>query len=69
MKVFIVKGRKLFAGILVLTMIAATVFAILISRTDVSSVFSTGKDLPIYSVDCPGKMVAITFDCAWEEGV
>jgi peptidoglycan/xylan/chitin deacetylase (PgdA/CDA1 family) len=46
-------------------MVAATVFAILVSKSDSKSVFSAGRDLPIYSVDYPEKKVAITFDCAW----
>ena len=69
MKVFVLKGRKVFTVILASFMIAATVFAILVSRPDVLSAFSEGKDLPIYSVDYPEKKVAITFDCAWGAGI
>lgn len=31
----------------------------------VAAVFSTDKDLPIYSVECNEKVASITFDCAW----
>jgi hypothetical protein len=46
MKVFVLKGRKLFTIILAFFVIAATVFAILVSRPDVLSAFSAAKDFP-----------------------
>ena len=32
---------------------------------DVLGVFSSNKELPIYSVECGTKVASITFDCAW----
>jgi hypothetical protein len=68
MKIYVLKGKKVFSVIMVLLIIASTVFVATICRPAVAYVFSTDKDLPIYSVDYPEKKVAITFDCAWEAG-
>lgn len=68
MRIYVLKGRKIFSVMLALLIVASTVLVTFICRPSVAYVFSTDKDLPIYSVDCPEKKVAITFDCAWGAG-
>ncbi len=64
MKIFVFKGKKVFFLMLMFFMLAATVFVVLMSKYDAIAIFSTGRNLPIYSVDYPEKKIAITFDCA-----
>lgn len=44
---------------------ALTILAILLAMPTVTIIFGAQKQLPIYSVDVPEKVVAITFDAAW----
>lgn len=51
-------------GILAIIAIAV-ISMIYFSGGEVTAVFQQKRDLPIYSVDYPGKKIALTFDCAW----
>lgn len=53
---------------LLIVLCVALIFGVYITvetTHNIASVFSTTKELPIYSVDTPEKKVAISFDAAW----
>lgn len=65
MTFYVIKARRVLPLVLALVIIFAAAFIILMSTSEVLGVFNGNKDLPIYSVDSPDKVVSITFDCAW----
>ena len=68
MKIFVINMRKRRCLLCILAIAAAALLAaamILPNAAGVAEAFSPKRKLPIYSVDCSGKNVAITFDCAW----
>lgn len=65
MRIFVFKPKDgLRYGILLALAIAVICIAG-IAAPKVAEVFSTNRELPIYSVERPEKVVSITFDCAW----
>ncbi|TYQ15636.1 UNVERIFIED_CONTAM: polysaccharide deacetylase family sporulation protein PdaB [Acetivibrio alkalicellulosi] len=65
MKLYVIRFNSI-AKIIVLTFIAIGVLSVsYYSREKVAVVFQSKRDLPIYSVECSDKKIAITFDCAW----
>ncbi len=65
MMFYVVKAKRVLPVVLAIVIALAVAFIILMSNSEVLGVFASDKDLPIYSVDYPDKVVAITFDCAW----
>jgi len=63
MFILVVKLKNLIGWVVAIGVLAAAV--LLFGFNAVTGVFNTNSDLPIYSVDCPYKKLAITFDCAW----
>lgn len=59
----VIKKSKLILTILLVAVIC--VATSLCFNAKVTEAFSTGKKLPIYSVECAEKKVALTFDAAW----
>lgn len=63
MKIFVITKKMVFfflAALLISSAAAPTLFKSV--ETSVSS-----KELPIYSVECADKKIAVTFDCAWND--
>jgi len=65
MKIVVFNVRRLLLYLIVLTVAAFIISAISLKGMDVLGVFSNKRDIPIYSVEVPDKLAAITFDCAW----
>ena len=67
MKILVINMRKRrLLCILAIAAAALLIEAMILSNaTGIAEAFSPKRKLPIYSVDCSGKNVAITFDCAW----
>ncbi|MDQ2087143.1 polysaccharide deacetylase family protein [Herbivorax sp. ANBcel31] len=65
MKLYVFKINSILKSIFLIIAIIVLVVVFFYSRQEVLTVFQTKRDLPIYSVDCPDKKIAITFDCAW----
>jgi peptidoglycan-N-acetylglucosamine deacetylase len=56
--------KKILLLLLPIVLIILTIIFGTIGK-NVVGVFTQNKELPIYSVECEDKKVAITFDCAW----
>lgn len=69
MKVFL-ENFNINLKILIIIVFFITILTIAFTtyRDELIPVNGQQKELPIYSVDCPDKKVAITFDCAWGAG-
>lgn len=67
MKILVFRFKHLLIGMLLLVSAVAILIAAVSAGKKVmaTGVFSTSRDLPIYSVECNEKKAAITFDCAW----
>jgi polysaccharide deacetylase family sporulation protein PdaB len=65
MTFYVIKARRVLPAVLALVIVFAAVYIILMSNSGVLGVFNGNKDLPIYSVESPDKVVSVTFDCAW----
>ena len=62
---YVVKAKRVLPVVLAVVIVFAAAFIILMSKSEILGVFGIDNNLPIYSVDYPDKVVAITFDCAW----
>ncbi len=65
MKVWVLKKRAIVYGAIVGILGAALILSTLRLAAQGVAVMGTKKDLPVYSVDRPGKMASLTFDAAW----
>jgi len=67
MKVYIIRFKIRSAFLILISVLAAVISIIMATeqKVNIAEVFSTSRELPIYSVDCYEKKAAITFDCAW----
>jgi len=67
MKVYIFRFKIRSAFLILIAALAAVISIIMATeqKVNIAEVFSTSRELPIYSVDCYEKKAAITFDCAW----
>jgi len=65
MKVVFIDARRCVSYLLFIALAVSILVILGISHLNVTSVFSPGREIPIYYVDCPEKKVALTFDCAW----
>lgn len=65
MRVYFVTKRSIIKILLILVVICTAIFTSLPYMGSVSSVFSSNRELPIYSVETPKSVVSFTFDCAW----
>ena len=65
MRVYFI-SKKLILRVLLLVFIISTVVLLSVPYYNVAfNVFSSTKEIPIYSVDTPKNIVSMTFDCAW----
>jgi len=65
MKIILIDTKRCVSYLLI-AVLAVSIFSILLAfNKEVISAFSQERALPIYSVECDQKKVAITFDCAW----
>ncbi len=65
MMFYVVKAKRVLPVVLAVVIVFAAAFIILMSKSEILGVFGIDNNLPIYSVDYPDKVIAITFDCAW----
>lgn len=66
MRIYVFRVQKLYLYLIAFIVIAFLIAAaVRLLNSGVASVFRSERELPIYSVDCKDKKVAITFDCAW----
>jgi len=65
MKIFVFSVRRFLVFLLLTMAIVLLISAVSLKGMDALGVFSGRRELPIYSVDVPGKIASITFDCAW----
>lgn len=65
MKIVVVNIRRLLIYLLVLVATVLVISAVSIKGMEALGVFTSKREIPIYSVDVPDKAVSITFDCAW----
>ncbi len=65
MKIVVFNVRRFLKYLLIMTAAALIITAFSLTGMDVLGVFSDQREIPIYSVDVPDKVVSITFDCAW----
>ena len=65
MKLYVFKINNVLKGIFLAVMAILLILVFYYSKEEIITVFQQKRDLPIYSVDCPDKKIAITFDCAW----
>ena len=64
MRIYVIKARNIIYAAALTAMLVMILLAGFMSMGAVQ-VAGANKELPIYSVECTGKKVAITFDCAW----
>ena len=65
MKLYVIKINSILKSIFLASMAIILFAMVFYFKEEVATVFQQKRDLPIYSVDCPDKKIAITFDCAW----
>ena len=65
MKIIVLNLRRLLIYLLVFVTVVFILSTISLKGMNVLGVFSNQREIPIYSVDVPDKVVSITFDCAW----
>jgi peptidoglycan/xylan/chitin deacetylase (PgdA/CDA1 family) len=65
MKLYVFKINNVLKGIFLAVMAILLILVFYYSKEEIITVFQQKRDLPIYSVDCSDKKIAITFDCAW----
>lgn len=65
MKIVVFSFRRFLIYLLVLAVTVLIISAVSLKGMDVLGVFSSQREIPIYSVDVPDKVASITFDCAW----
>lgn len=65
MKFYVFKINSILKNALLILGAILLILILFYSREEVLTVFQEKRDLPIYSVDCLEKKIAITFDCAW----
>jgi peptidoglycan-N-acetylglucosamine deacetylase len=65
MKIFVFNGKKATLIILTIVLIGCFLYFGVSTCSNVISVFSVKRDLPIYYVNTAEKEASITFDCAW----
>lgn len=65
MRLYFFHVRKIRKLALYAVVLAFMVVVSNICSPAVAEVFNEQRELPIYSVDCKEKKLAITFDCAW----
>jgi polysaccharide deacetylase family sporulation protein PdaB len=65
MKIVVFSVRRFLIYFLIMAATVLIITAFSLTGMDVLGVFSDQKEIPIYSVDVPDKVVSITFDCAW----
>jgi polysaccharide deacetylase family sporulation protein PdaB len=69
MKLYVIRARRMAVYLVALSAALLALFAVNMGKNnDALAVFSTRKEIPIYSVDVPEKAASITFDCAWGAG-
>ena len=66
MKLYIFNTRRLLLYLMILLLSVFAVYSLIPPGAGVLNVFAEQKEIPIYSVETPDKIVSITFDCAWE---
>lgn len=65
MKIVIFNARRFLLYLLVLSVTVFIISAVSLRSMNALGVFSSGREIPIYSVEAADKVAAITFDCAW----
>jgi len=65
MKLYFIRANRMVVCVAVASVVLLALFAVNIVRNDALSVFSSRREIPIYSVDVQDKKASITFDCAW----
>ena len=65
MKILVFSVRRLIIFLLFAAAAVLIISAVGIRGMSVAGVFSNSRELPIYSVEVPGKTASVTFDCAW----
>lgn len=65
MKIYVLNARRTLKYFFLIVLAIVLISIVGITGMDSVGVFSHDRKLPIYSVDCDEKRVAITFDCAW----
>lgn len=65
MKLYFIGSRRIVVCLAALSAFLLVLFAVNIARNGTLAVFSTHREIPIYSVDVQDKKASITFDCAW----
>jgi peptidoglycan-N-acetylglucosamine deacetylase len=66
MKIIVLRARNGIKYLIASAVVIAIICVVGLIAPKVSEVFSTYREIPIYSVERPDKVVSITFDCAWE---
>jgi peptidoglycan-N-acetylglucosamine deacetylase len=65
MKIVVFSVRRFLKYLLIMAAAVLVITVFSLSGINVLGVFSDQREIPIYSVDVPDKVAAITFDCAW----
>lgn len=65
MKLYVFKINSILKSTFLIVGVILLILMLFYSRQEVLTVFQEKREIPIYSVDCPEKKIAITFDCAW----
>lgn len=65
MKIYVFKAKSIIKFFLLIIAVVVLISALGITGMNAVGVFSQSRLLPVYSVECTEKKVAITFDCAW----
>ena len=69
MKLYVIRARRMAVYLVALSAALLALFAVNMGKNnDALAVFSSRKEIPIYSVDVPEKVASTTFDCAWGAG-
>ena len=65
MRIFVFNFRRLLIFLIIFAMAALLISVVSIKGMEALGVFSSNRELPIYSVGTEEKVASITFDCAW----
>lgn len=65
MRVYFISKKSIIKTLVMIIMLGCVISVCMQYKSIVVNVFSSAKEIPIYSVDTTAKSVSITFDCAW----
>lgn len=65
MKVFVLEAKSIVRYLFLSIAIVMLISLLSITGMRALGVYNSGRQIPIYSVECSGKKASITFDCAW----